>query len=50
MTRTNTIGSWLIYGVPAGIGIREDLLERINNSSCFVPYYTEQSMKDSPRI
>lgn len=32
------IGSWMIYGEPAGIGIREDLQEVTTNASRFVPH------------
>ncbi len=32
------IGSWVIYGEPAGIGIREDRQEVTTNSSRFVPH------------
>ena len=32
------IGSWVIYGEPAGIGIREDGQEVTTNSSRFVPH------------
>lgn len=33
------IGSWVIDGDPAGIGIREDLTEITANGSRFVPHY-----------
>jgi glutathionylspermidine synthase len=32
------IGSWVIYGESAGIGIREDRQEVTTNSSRFVPH------------
>ena len=32
------IGSWMIYGEPAGIGIREDIGEVTTNASRFVPH------------
>jgi glutathionylspermidine synthase len=32
------IGSWVIYGEPAGIGIREDINEVTTNCSRFVPH------------
>jgi len=32
------IGSWVIYGEPAGIGIREDSREVTTNSSRFIPH------------
>jgi glutathionylspermidine synthase len=32
------IGSWMIYGEPAGIGIREDTNEVTTNTSRFVPH------------
>jgi len=32
------IGSWMIYGEPAGIGIREDANEVTTNTSRFVPH------------
>jgi glutathionylspermidine synthase len=32
------IGSWIIHGEPAGIGIREDLNEVTTNTSRFVPH------------
>jgi len=35
------IGSWLIDGVAAGIGIRESSTPVTNNSSCFVPHLFE---------
>lgn len=38
MGRFNVIGSWVIGGMPAGIGIREDLAEITNDDSCFVPH------------
>jgi len=33
------IGSWIIGGEPAGIGIREDCSEITTNSSRFIPHY-----------
>jgi glutathionylspermidine synthase len=35
------IGSWLIDGVAAGIGIRESATPVTNNLSCFVPHLFE---------
>ncbi|HEX6801427.1 MAG TPA: glutathionylspermidine synthase family protein, partial [Candidatus Binatia bacterium] len=35
------IGSWLIDGVAAGIGIRESTTPVTNNLSCFVPHLFE---------
>jgi glutathionylspermidine synthase len=32
------VGSWVIYGEPAGIGIREDRQEVTTNSSRFIPH------------
>lgn len=32
------IGSWVIYGEPAGIGIREDTVEVTSNTSRFIPH------------
>ncbi|HIJ82373.1 MAG TPA: glutathionylspermidine synthase family protein, partial [Desulfuromonadales bacterium] len=32
------IGSWVIYGEPAGIGIREDTDEVTTNASRFIPH------------
>lgn len=33
------VGSWVIDGEPAGIGIREEKGEITTNASCFVPHY-----------
>jgi glutathionylspermidine synthase len=33
------VGSWVIGGEPAGIGIREDRSEITTNSSRFIPHY-----------
>lgn len=33
------IGSWVVNGEPAGIGIREERGEVTTNASCFVPHY-----------
>jgi glutathionylspermidine synthase len=37
------IGSWIIGGEPAGIGIREDRSEITTNGSRFIPHYFEES-------
>ncbi len=37
------IGSWVIAGEPAGIGIREDATEITTNTSRFIPHYFEES-------
>lgn len=37
-----TIGSWVIGGEPAGIGIREDTTEITMNSSRFIPHYFKE--------
>ena len=36
------IGSWVIGGEPAGIGIREDRTEITTNGSRFIPHYFEE--------
>jgi len=36
------IGSWVIAGEPAGIGIREDVTEITTNCSRFIPHYFEE--------
>jgi glutathionylspermidine synthase len=33
------IGSWVVDGVPAGIGLREDHSRITRNTSRFVPHY-----------
>jgi glutathionylspermidine synthase len=33
------VGSWVIDGVPAGIGLREDVTPITRNTSRFVPHY-----------
>lgn len=33
------IGSWIVDGMPAGIGVREDSSPILNNQSRFVPHY-----------
>jgi len=37
-----TIGSWIINGKSAGIGIREDKTEITMNSSRFIPHFFEE--------
>jgi glutathionylspermidine synthase len=37
------IGSWVIGGEPAGIGIREDVSEITTNGSRFIPHYFEEN-------
>jgi glutathionylspermidine synthase len=37
------IGSWIIGGEAAGIGIREDSSEVTTNGSRFIPHYFEES-------
>jgi glutathionylspermidine synthase len=37
--RTPILGSWLVQGEPAGIGIREDVAPITGNGSRFVPHY-----------
>lgn len=37
------IGSWVIGGEPAGIGIREDRSEITSNCSRFIPHYFEEA-------
>jgi glutathionylspermidine synthase len=39
--RYPVVGSWVIAGVPAGIGIREDATPITRNSSRFVPHWFE---------
>lgn len=40
--RKMMVGSWMIYGVPAGIGIREELHTSIvNENSSFVPHFVQ---------
>ncbi len=34
-----SIGSWIINGIPAGIGIREDSQEITSNTSRFIPHF-----------
>jgi glutathionylspermidine synthase len=36
--KTAVLGSWLIDGEPAGMGIRESIGPVTNNTSCFVPH------------
>lgn len=42
--KTPVIGSWLIGGAPAGIGIRESANLITNNTSFFVPHFIEESL------
>lgn len=37
--RYPVVGSWIVNGAPAGIGIREDDSPITKNTSCFVPHY-----------
>ncbi|HEY6837781.1 MAG TPA: glutathionylspermidine synthase family protein, partial [Geobacteraceae bacterium] len=37
------VGSWVIGGDPAGIGIREDRSEITTNGSRFIPHYFEEA-------
>ncbi len=39
--RTPIIGSWVVQGEPAGIGIREDASPITGNTSQFLPHYFE---------
>ena len=32
------MGSWVVYGEPAGICVREDIQNTTDNDSCFVPH------------
>ena len=34
-----SVGSWIVHGVPAGIGLREDESAITRNTSRFVPHY-----------
>lgn len=36
--RNITIGSWVVYGLPAGLGVREDMSSVTNNDSTFIPH------------
>ena len=50
MGRFNVIGSWVVGGQPAGIGIREDLNQTTSDDSCFVPHIVVDDMvAEDPR-
>lgn len=41
--RYPVIGSWVVAGVPHGIGVREDATPITRDTSCFVPHYFRSS-------
>ena len=42
------IGSWIVGGAPAGIGIREDASPVTRDTSRFVPHYFTQDAQEAP--
>ncbi|CAE8626587.1 unnamed protein product [Polarella glacialis] len=41
--RRPVVGSWMVYGMPAGICVREDIQQTTDNDSCFTPHLVDQN-------
>jgi len=48
--RRPVLGSWVVFGNPAGICVREDIQRTTNNDSCFTPHLVDSAATASLQV